>query len=136
MVLTLVRRNNEILVSCGQNLINGKQHYRPLGGGIDFGELSVDCVSREMLEEINIELTEVTFLKHFECVYKTISGTPRHDLVFMYEAKFKDEANYQKEKYQIDEPYFTKPVFAEWIPIEYFKNEKLILNPKELIEFL
>lgn len=136
MVLTLVRRNNEILVSCGENLINGRKHYRPLGGGIDFGELSADCVAREMIEEINIELTEVTFLKHFECIYKTTDGTPRHDLILMYEAKFKDKAAYQQESFQIDEPYFTKPVFTEWIPISKFKNEALILNPKELIDLL
>jgi 8-oxo-dGTP pyrophosphatase MutT (NUDIX family) len=136
MVLTLVRRNNEILVSCGENLINGKAHYRPLGGGIDFGELSADCVAREMLEEINIALTKVTFLKHFECIYETSNGTPRHDLILMYEAKFKNEADYKRESYQIDEPYFTKPVFAEWLPISAFQSGELILHPRELIELL
>jgi len=136
MVLTLVKRNNEILVSCGENLINGERHYRPLGGGIDFGELSANCVAREMLEEIKIELAEVTFLTHFECIYETSNGTPRHDLILMYEAKFKQESDYEQEKYRIDEPYFTKPVFAEWKAIVDFKNENLILHPKELIDLL
>lgn len=136
MVLTIVQRNNEILVSKGQHLINGQPHYRPLGGGIDFGERSHETVAREMIEEINVPLKNIEFLEVIESLFHSQDGTPRHHIIFLYRAEFADESNYEIETFEIIEDYFTEQVFGEWKPIEPFKNETAILHPKQMLKWI
>lgn len=136
MVLTLVHRNNEILVFKGQHLVNGQPQYRPLGGGIDFGEYSKDAVEREMMEEINVPLKNIEFLEVIESLFASFDGTPRHHVIFLYRAEFANETDYDTEKFEIIEDYFTERVFGEWMPIEPFKNEEIILHPKPMLKWL
>lgn len=136
MVLTIVHRNNEILVSKGQNLINGEPHYRPLGGGIDFGEKSHKTVTREMIEEINVSLKNIEFLEVIESMFHSQDGTPRHHIIFLYRAEFSEKSNYEIEEFEIDEDYFTERVVAEWKPVEPFKNGDVILHPKSMMKWI
>lgn len=136
MVLTLVQRNHEILVFRGQHLVNGQPHYRPLGGGLDFGEYSKDAVAREMMEEINIPLKNIEFLEVIESLFTSFEGIPRHHVIFLYRAEFANEADYKTEKFEIIEEYFTERVFAEWMPIEPFKSGAITLHPKPMLKWL
>ncbi|MFK7950012.1 MAG: NUDIX domain-containing protein [Saprospiraceae bacterium] len=136
MVLTIIQRNNEILVSKGQHLINGQPHYRPLGGGIDFGEKSHETVAREMMEEINVEVKNIEFLEVIESLFHSRDGTPRHHIIFLYKAEFVDASNYNIESFEIIEDYFTEQVFGEWKPIEPFKNGTVTLHPKPILKWI
>lgn len=136
MVLTIIQRNNEILVSKGQNLINGEPHYRPLGGRIEFGEKSHETVAREMMEEISAEVENIEFLEVIEALFHSQDGTPRHHIIFLYRADFVDKLNYNIADFEIKEDYFTERVVAEWKPIEPFKNGKAILHPKAILKYL
>lgn len=136
MVLTIIQRNDEILVSKGQNLINGEPHYRPLGGGIDFGEKSHDTVAREMMEEISVEVKNIEFLEVIESMFHSQDGTPRHHIIFLYKAEFADKSNYNIEEFEMIEDYFTERVVAEWKPIEPFKNGDAILHPKSMLKWI
>ena len=136
MVLTLIHRNDEILVFKGQHFVNGQPQYRPLGGGIDFGEPSHETVAREMMEEINMPLKNIEFLEVIETFFESEEGTPRHHIIFLYRAEFLNESDYEIEKFKIDEDYFTETVFAEWKPVQPFINGKAILHPKPMLKWL
>jgi ADP-ribose pyrophosphatase YjhB (NUDIX family) len=136
MVLTLVHRNNEILVSKGQYLEHGQPYYRPLGGGIDFGESSQKTVAREMVEEINVPLKNIEFLEVIEVFFESQGETPRHHIIFLYRAEFLNESDYEVDKFEIEEDYFTETVFAEWKPVELFISGEMILHPKPMLKWL
>ncbi len=136
MVLTIIQRNDEILVFKGQNLVNGEPRYRPLGGGIDFGEKSHEAVAREMMEEISVEVENIEFLDVIESLFHSQDGTPRHHIIFLYRAVFTDKSNYDIEEFEIIEDYFTERVVAEWKPIESFKNGDAILHPKSILKWI
>ncbi len=56
----LIDENKDVLVS--DELIHGKYITKFPGGGLEFGEGTIDAIKREMMEETN---TEVEVLEHF-----------------------------------------------------------------------
>lgn len=89
-----------------------------------------------MMEEIQVEVGNIEFLEVVESIFQSHDGTPRHHIIFLYQAEFVDKSNYEKERFEIIEDYFTEQVFAEWKPIEPFKNGEVILHPKSILKFL
>jgi 8-oxo-dGTP pyrophosphatase MutT (NUDIX family) len=60
IAICVFRNNNCILVFEGYDKATDKVFYRPLGGGIEFGEHSQETICREIMEEINLEVDETT----------------------------------------------------------------------------
>lgn len=57
LALVLFRRDDgAILVAPGFDPVKQQRFYRPLGGGIEFGERAEDALRREIQEEIGAEL--------------------------------------------------------------------------------
>ena len=52
IAICLFSHNGGILVAEGIDAVKGETFYRPLGGGIEFGEYGADTVAREIREEI------------------------------------------------------------------------------------
>lgn len=59
-VYGLLFQNNSVLVS--DELIRGKWYTKFPGGGLEFGEGSIDCLKREFNEELNLD---IEVLGHF-----------------------------------------------------------------------
>ncbi|MBO9099349.1 NUDIX domain-containing protein [Rhizobium sp. B230/85] len=68
----------------GQGRVAG---VRPLGGSIEFGELSEVALKREFLEELGVEIEIVGGPQVFENLY-TFGGVPGHEVIFVFEVKF------------------------------------------------
>ena len=69
IAICVLRRGDEILVMEARDDSRDLTFYRPLGGGIEFGERSDVAVRRELLEEIDAELEELYLLTIFENLF-------------------------------------------------------------------
>ena len=73
--ICIVWRGGEILVFEGRDETEDVTFYRPLGGGIEFGESSEDAVRRELREEIGAELADPDFYDRESFVVTEENGT-------------------------------------------------------------
>ena len=81
--ICVLRRGDEILVMEARDESRDLTFYRPLGGGIEFGERSDDAVKRELQEEIGAELDELRLLTVLENLFE-FEGKAWHEIVFVY----------------------------------------------------
>ncbi len=91
----LIQRGNTILMHPifeGEKLIG----YRIPGGHIEFGEKSYDAVIREIKEELNTDITDVTLNSIEENIF-VYEGKPGHEITFIYDAIFADRSFYEME---------------------------------------
>lgn len=58
--------------------------FRPIGGGIEFGESSREALVREFREEFEVEIDVERYLGTIENVF-TFDGEPGHEIVLLYE---------------------------------------------------
>src|SRR5215212_2467761 len=77
LAICVFRHNDRILVAEGYDPVKGETFYRPLGGGIEFGEPSVDTICSELMEEINVEVDResLKYLGMVENIFH-FNGTP------------------------------------------------------------
>ncbi|SNQ45517.1 NUDIX hydrolase [Frankia canadensis] len=95
VALAAVRRGRDLLVAEGVEP-TGERFFRPLGGGIEFGERAVAAVRRELREELAVELEQVRLLGVLEDVFDG-AGRPCHEIVFVFGAALADPALYQRD---------------------------------------
>ena len=93
LAICVFRRGDKILVFEGFDPAKGQQFYRPLGGGIEFGETGAQAVRRELREEIQAEVAVVRFLGALENIF-TFNGQPGHEIVLVYDGRLADETLY------------------------------------------
>ena len=55
-------------------------YYRPLGGGIEFGEYGIDAIQREFQEELGVDLNNLKYLFTMENIF-TLNGNRGHEIV-------------------------------------------------------
>jgi ADP-ribose pyrophosphatase YjhB (NUDIX family) len=65
---------------------DGSTYFRPLGGGIDFGESGEEAVRREFREELEVELGAIRYLGFLENLFE-MGGEPYHELCLIFVAE-------------------------------------------------
>lgn len=108
--------------------------FRSVGGGIEDGETSRQAVEREVEEELGVPITEPVLLGVLENLF-VLEGRPGHEIVFVYEARFADQSDYEREFFEITEPTFEK-YNAIWRPLDDFRSGRIALYPPDLLELL
>lgn len=138
LAICLVCRETEtsrnLFVMEGFDQVKGSWFYRPLGGGIEFGERGHETVKREFLEELGQELIGVRFLYALENLF-TYAGQPGHELVMVYEGRFADKAVYELDMLEAHED-DGHPFTALWKPLAEFWSGRSRLVPEGLLERL
>ncbi len=89
IVLGIFLHEGRLLVFRGDDPSRGVVFYRPLGGGIEFGERSTDAFTREMREELGAEVTDIRYLGMIENIFSHL-GKQGHEIVLLYAARLAD----------------------------------------------
>ncbi|HLZ27360.1 MAG TPA: NUDIX hydrolase [Chloroflexota bacterium] len=134
IAICVIRRDERLLVFEGHDPAKPETFYRPLGGGIDFGERGSDAVARELREEIDAEIHNIRYLGMLENIF-VFGGRPKHELVQVYEADLVDEALYSAAPRVGHEDDGT-PFQVMWKHLSEFVTGGLILYPDGLVSLL
>ncbi|SRR5579883_379290 len=93
LAICLFRNGERILVERNYDTVKQDYYWRPLGGGVEFGEHSRDAVIREIREETGEEIENVRLLHVIESFFEA-DGKPEHEIVFVYDAEFVNRSLY------------------------------------------
>ena len=135
IVICLFHNDGKILVSEERDPTKSETFYRPLGGGIEFGEHSEEALRRELKEEIGAEVKDLIYLGTLENIF-TFDGEPGHEIVQVYDGELTDPGLYEQaviSGYEADVNLSMKVV---WKNLDEFGPGKAILYPDGLLEML
>jgi ADP-ribose pyrophosphatase YjhB (NUDIX family) len=93
----VLRRGHEILVNEVRESDGTLKGFRVPGGHVEFSEKSIDTVKREIKEELNADITDVTLLTTMENTF-VYNGKAGHEVIFVYTANFEDASFYKRDK--------------------------------------
>jgi 8-oxo-dGTP pyrophosphatase MutT (NUDIX family) len=135
IAIAIIRKDDQILVGEHHDGAKDEVFYRPLGGGIEFGEHSRDTLIRELNEELGTELNVLSYLGTIENIFN-FEGNMGHELVQVYEAAFVDPAIYEQATIVgVEDNGETFKVV--WKSLEFFREENApALYPDDLIDLI
>ena len=113
LAICIFRKGNNILVAEGYDPVKDEAFYRPLGGGIEFGEHSSETIRREVMEEIGKKVKNLVYLGTLENIF-TFDREPGHEIVQVYEGEFTDAGLYERIQISGIEPPLNLPFSATW----------------------
>jgi len=134
LALALIFKGQELFVFEGHDPVKADSFYRPLGGGIDFGESGLEAVQREFQEEIGKALIQVEYLETVENIF-VYKGRPGHEIIRLYRAEFADPEVYQQTEVMGQEDN-GKSFRALWVPLPDFTQGHKRLVPETLLPVL
>lgn len=136
LAICVFRNNNRILVHQGYDSLKQEYFYRPLGGGIEFGETSMDTVCRELMEELSVEVNKesLKYLGTVENIFH-FNGLPFHEIIMIYDGVLKDSGLYEQAVIAGKEAN-GEEVRAVWKDLDEFGAGKSILYPTGLLELV
>ena len=136
LAICVFRHNDHILVTEGHDSVKDEYFYRPLGGGIEFGETSVETICHELMEEINVEVDResLKYLGAVENIF-TFNGTSSHEIILIYDGALTESGLYEQAVI-VGKEANGEDIRAVWKNIDEFGEGKSILYPTGLLEML
>src|SRR5690242_11358110 len=97
LAICVFRHNDRILAAEGYDPVRDQHFYRPLGGGIEFGEPSYETIRRELMEEIQAEVDQdsLVYLGTVENIF-TFNGIASHEIILIYDGTLKQSGLYDQ----------------------------------------
>lgn len=135
LTICVFLHNDRILVFEGYDPVKKQIFYRPLGGGIEFGERAEDAIRRELKEEINAGVVGLRYLGTLENIF-TFNGTQGHEIVMVYDGELTDSGLYEQSMIEGKEADVDESFKAVWKGLDEFEEGKSILYPTGLLELL
>ncbi|MGI9219648.1 MAG: NUDIX hydrolase [Woeseiaceae bacterium] len=133
LAIGLLERDNAYLVTEVCDDAGSVKGWRPLGGGIEFGETAKDAVRREFEEEIALDVTCQQLVAVLENIYEH-EGHAGHEIVFVYAASPVDKSTPLEDRYKIVEG--TMSASAVWKTFEAMQSEPGDIYPVGLADYL
>jgi 8-oxo-dGTP pyrophosphatase MutT (NUDIX family) len=135
LAICVFRNNNCILVAEGYDPVKKQTFYRPLGGGIEFGEYSEQTIHRELMEEIGAAVGDLKYLGTLENIF-VFNGKPGHEIVQVYDGVLVDTGLYEQTEIEGKEADIDESFKAVWKSLDEFGEGKSTLYPTGLLEIL
>lgn len=135
IVLAAIVRPSDhaLLVLRGWNSSKAQHFYRPLGGGIEFGETSQQALQREIQEELGVAIRPLRKLATLESIF-VHEGVPGHEIVIVWLAEFTDPTLYLEETLPYREG--DHQGVAVWVSPARLQAQGILLYPAELTGLL
>jgi len=133
IALCVFRQGDRVLLQHSHDSVKQEWFYRPLGGGIEFGESSHDAAIREIQEELGTQAAQLTLLGVIENRF-IFDGKPGHEIVFMYDAVFTDATLYGQEKVIGQEG--NHSFEAHWVNVAEVQKQGIPVYPPEFPDLL
>lgn len=133
IVLGLICHNDKLFVYKGYDEHKKQEFYRALGGGVDFGETSIEALLREFREEIQAELSNFRYLGCIESIFIN-NNQPGHEIIQVYSCDFANPKYYDLDKINFIDG--NKEKTGLWIETGKFKSGELILHPKAFLDYI
>ena len=134
LALAIIRDGARVLLLEGFDRIKNQHFYRPLGGGIEFGERGAQTIVRELKEEMHADVDDVRFLGTLENIF-TYEDKPGHEIVLLFEARLVDDKWRAMERFECQED-DHQPFFAVWKTLSELKVGRVPVYPEGLLQLL
>jgi ADP-ribose pyrophosphatase YjhB (NUDIX family) len=134
IAICIFRRAGKILVIKYWDHVKQEVFYRPLGGGIEFGETGAQATAREIAEEIDAQVTDLRYLFTLENIF-TCNGKRGHEIVLVFAGTLADPDLYLREAIEVREDN-GESFLASWKPLSDFGPGLDILYPNGLLSRL
>jgi 8-oxo-dGTP pyrophosphatase MutT (NUDIX family) len=135
LAICLFSHEGRILASEGFDPLKNETFYRPLGGRIEFGETAAETVRRELLEEIQAEVTALEYLETLENIF-VFNGEPGHEIVMVFDGQLADAALYGQPVIERTDSHSGELLRVFWKPLSDFGPGRPPLYPHGLLELL
>jgi 8-oxo-dGTP pyrophosphatase MutT (NUDIX family) len=121
-----------ILVHESENRNIGEIWFVPPGGGVEYGESSLDALKREIMEELGWNIKDEKLIGSFES-FHVINDIEEHEISFVYFAKPVNESVFDSREFLISEDNGMKKVFT-WKRFADLASPGSLLYPKGLFK--
>jgi ADP-ribose pyrophosphatase YjhB (NUDIX family) len=115
LALAVLLFRDHVLCAEGYDEVKRETFYRPLGGGVEFGELAADAAARELHEEIDRAVEVRELLAVTENLF-TFNGAPGHEICFEFIAEFA-EGSAPADLAPVVCNEGGRPFTARWLPL-------------------
>ena len=133
LALGLIKQGDRTFLSQGYDSAAQQHFYRAMGGGVDFGETSLEALQREFREEIDAELTNIRYLDCLENIF-VFNNKPGHEIIQLYQCDFADPKFYQLK--QIDFKEGKRKKTALWLNIPACLSGQIRVVPQQFLDYL
>lgn len=133
LALCIFHHQGKILLHQFDDPVTQSTVFRPVGGGIEFGETSHDAIVREVQEELGQTISDVRLLGTLENIF-TYAGKPGHEIVQIYDACFNNAQLYEQPWLEGSESDGV-PFRVQWRPLASFTRESSLV-PEGLYDLL
>lgn len=136
LAICIIMHEGKTLVSENFDTVKQQQFYRPLGGGIHFGENGRDAILREITEETGQQALDIVYIGVLENIF-ICEGEPGHEIVLVYRGRIKDERFYNMVGSLPPCVESNGEIISlKWVPLDEFATGRKILYPDGLLQLV